>query len=201
MGVMCWGIIQILFDFENDAMDSPSSITNESIQIQKHHEDNTSFRTRFIKDVELLVAGFTVNPFEVSDFTPINNTAVQFNDEVRENIRLVPQIGEEQFLKFWNDHLIMAKLQINRTIKENKHTLPGSSNSQKRINKDPVLIHSMVSKLLSAYKFRKEYVTDLLTYVWYRTEHSYGFINIIPWSKIRYFETVNYHIFYMIFYE
>ena len=73
---------------------------------QKHHEDNTSFRTRFIKDVGLLVAGFTVNHFEVSDFTPINNTAVQFNDEVRENIRLVPQIGEEQFLKCWNDRLI-----------------------------------------------------------------------------------------------
>ena len=33
--------------------------------IKKHHEDNTSFRTGFIKDVELLVAGFTVNPFEV----------------------------------------------------------------------------------------------------------------------------------------
>ena len=49
----------------------------------------------------------------------------------------------------------------NKTIKENKHILPGSSNSQKRINKDPVLIPSMVSKLRSAYKFRKEYVTDL----------------------------------------
>ena len=116
-------------------MNTPSSIINESIQIQKHHEDNTSFRTRFIKDVELLVAGFTVNPFEVSDFTPINNTAVQF-DEVRENIRLVPQIGEEQFLKFWNDRLLITKVPINKTIKENKHILPGSSNSQKWINKE-----------------------------------------------------------------
>ena len=55
----------------------------------------------------------------------------------------------------------MAKVPINKTIKENRHILPGSFNSQKRINKDPVLIHSMVSKLRSAYKFRKEYVTDL----------------------------------------
>ena len=154
-------LYKLLFDYEIDAMDSPSSIINESIQIEKHHEDNTSFRTRFIKDVELLVAGFTVNPFEVSDFTPINNTAVQFNDEVRENIRLVPQIGEEQFLIFWNDRLIMAKVPIYKTIKENKHILASSSNSQKRINKDPVHIHSMVSKSPSAYKFRNEYVTDL----------------------------------------
>ena len=54
---LCAGeLYKLMFDFENDAMDSPSSIINESIQIQKHHEDNTSFRTRFIKDIELLVA-------------------------------------------------------------------------------------------------------------------------------------------------
>ena len=40
---LCAGeLYKLLFDFENDAMDSPSSIINESIQIQKHHEDNHS---------------------------------------------------------------------------------------------------------------------------------------------------------------
>ena len=150
---LCAGeLYKLLFDFENDALSPTSSMIDDPNQIQKHHEDNTSFRNRFVKDVELVIAGFNVNPFEVSEFTPINNTAVQFNDEVRENIKLVPQIGEEQFLKFWNDRLIMAKVPIKKTIKENKFVLPGSSNSQKKAKRDPVLTQSMVSKLRSAHK-------------------------------------------------
>ena len=117
---LCAGeLSKLLLDFENNALPSKSSKLDDSIEIRKHHEDNPSFRNRFVKDVELVIAGFTINPFEVVSFTPINNTGIQFNEEVEKNIKLIPQIGEDQFLNFWTDRLIKAKEQINKTIKEN----------------------------------------------------------------------------------
>ena len=47
-------------------------------------------------------------------FTRTNNTTFHFNDEVTENIRRIPEIGEEQFLTFWTEPLILAKDPINK---------------------------------------------------------------------------------------
>ena len=52
---------------------------------------------------------------------------------------------------------------INKPNKENKFTLPGSDNSQKKAKKDPVLTQCMMSKLRSANKYRKKHTTDLFS--------------------------------------
>ena len=159
---LCAGeLSKLLFDFENSALPSKSSVLDDSLQVKRHHEDNESFRNRFMKDVELVTSGFTVNPFEVDSFTTINNTGVEFNEEVQKNITLIPQIGEEQFLAFWNDRLIKAKEPINKTIRENKFVLPGNEHAQKKSKKDPILSQSMISKLRSAYQHRRDDVITL----------------------------------------
>ena len=92
---LCAGeLTKMLQDFENNVSTCTSSTTAQSTQVQKHHEDNTSFRNRFIKDVDKVISGFTINPFEITAFNPINNTTVEFNEEVHENIKRSPQIGE-----------------------------------------------------------------------------------------------------------
>ena len=88
-------------------------------------------------------------------FTPINNTGIQFNEEVEKNIKLIPQIGEEQFLNFWTDRLIKAKEPINKTIKENKFVLPGSDNAKERGG------GGSYTKLRSAYQHRRDHVSEL----------------------------------------
>lgn len=94
-------------------------------------------------------------------FTSINNTSIHFNEEVSENIRLVPEIGEKQFLTFWIERLILAKEAIDKKIKENKFVLPGNSLSHKIVKNDQVLTTSMISKMRSAYKFRQYATTEL----------------------------------------
>ena len=106
---LCAGeLSKLLLDFEKNASPSKSSKSDDLIKTRKHLEDNPSFRNRFVKDFELVSPGFTINPFEVVSFTPINNTGIQFNEEVEQNIKLIPQIGEGQFLNFWKDRLIKA---------------------------------------------------------------------------------------------
>ena len=101
---LCAGeLSKLLLDFEKKALPSTSSKLDDSIEIRKHHGDNPSCRNIFVKDVELVSAGFTINPFEVVSFTPINNTGIQFNVEVEKNSKLIPQIGEEQLLNFWTN--------------------------------------------------------------------------------------------------
>ena len=94
-------------------------------------------------------------------FTPINNTTIHFNDGVSENIRLIPEIGEEQFLTFWTERLILAKEPINKKIKENKIVLPGRNLSHMIAKKDQVLTPSIISRMRSAYKFRNDATTEL----------------------------------------
>ena len=68
---------KLLLDFKKDVLPSKPSKLDDSVEIGKHHEDNPSFRNRFVKDVELVSACFTMNPFEMVSFTLINNTGIQ----------------------------------------------------------------------------------------------------------------------------
>ena len=141
---LCAGeLSKLLTDFESHVL--PSTLkADDFLYIKRHHEDNTSFRNRFNKDVELPIFCFTINPFSMNSFSAINNTTIHFNDEVSENIRLIPEIGEEQFLTFWTGRLILAKEPINKEIKENKIVLPGSNLSHKIVKKDQVITPSMI---------------------------------------------------------
>ena len=67
-----------------------------------------------IKNVELVISCWTINPFSMNISTPISNITVHFNDEVSENIRLIPEIGQGQFLTFWTECLILAKVTIKK---------------------------------------------------------------------------------------
>ena len=71
------------------------------------------------------------------------------------------EIGEEQFLTFWAERLILAKVPINKKIKKNKIFLPGSNRSHKIVKKDQVLTPSMIWRMCSALQFRKDATTDL----------------------------------------
>lgn len=86
---------------------------------------------------------------------------MQFNEEVHKNIRLIPRIGEEQFQMYWTECLILAKVPIDKVIKESTFLSPGSSDLQRKTKKDPVLTQSTISKLCCAYKYRKKYTTEL----------------------------------------
>ena len=98
---------KLFTDFGSNALPSASK-ADDFLYIKKHHEDNISFKNRFNKDVELVISCFTINPFPMKNFTPINNTTIHFNGEGSENI------GEEQFLTFWTERLILVKEPINK---------------------------------------------------------------------------------------
>ena len=90
----------------------------------------------------------------------INNTNILFSDEVSTTISTIYDAGEEQFLRFWNERLIQVKVPIDSPIKSNKFKLPDKSLTTSA-QKDPTLNQSMITKLRSAYSYRKSLLIDL----------------------------------------
>ena len=118
------------------------------------------FRNRFVSDVNKLVQGFNVNPFDLNHLTAINNVTITFSEEVAESIKSISSLGEQLFLQFWNERLIQAKVPISAKITNNNLKLPAHLDSTSSVN-DPYLTSSMIAKLPSAYQYRPSRVKKL----------------------------------------
>ena len=143
-------------EFEDEASVSNDKAANYG----KHHEDTVSFRNRFVSDVNKLVQGFNVNPFDLNHLTAINNVTITFSEEVAESIKSISSLGEQLFLQFWNERLIQAKVPISAKITNNNLKLPAHLDSTSSVN-DPYLPSSVISKLRSAYQYRPSRVKKL----------------------------------------
>ena len=130
--------------------DEVSVSNDKAANYGKHHEDTVSFRNRFVSDVNKLVKGFNVNPFDLNHLTAINNVTITFSEEVAESIKSISSLGEQLFLQFWNERLIQAKVPISAKIPNNNLKLPAHLDSTSSVN-DPYLTSSMIAKLRSAY--------------------------------------------------
>ena len=82
--------------------------------ITRHHEDNDSFESRVSNDLKQVVAGVSSNPFNFPNLTAIRNTNVTFSE-----------VGEEKFLRFWDERFTQIKIPIDAAIRNNKFKLPG----------------------------------------------------------------------------
>ena len=127
----------------------------------KHHEDTVSFRNNFVSDVNKLVQVFTMNPFEATNFTAINNISISFSADIICGVNGISSLGEKQCLQFWNERLIQAKIPIKAKIQNNNIKLPGHHNNPSDYVKDPTLTASMFSKLRSANFHRPLFVKKL----------------------------------------
>ena len=87
----------ILSSFEDSKNRQSSS--SERPTYKKHHEDTESFKERFAEDVQKLSEAFAVNPFSSDSFTAVNNTNIVFTDEISNTIKIIDELGENQFLK------------------------------------------------------------------------------------------------------
>ena len=92
----------------------------QSLTILSYYEDNLAFCKRFNDDINLVVSALeNPFPFDTAKLTAVSNANISFNEEIAANIRLIPEIGNEQFENVWTDRLILTKVPVNKTTKSN----------------------------------------------------------------------------------
>ena len=126
----------------------------------KHHEDSKAFQNQFLADVSRLKTSILTNPFKSNKLTVLNNEKSTFNDIVYGDISKMLKLEEQQFKAFWTDRLVTCKVPVSDPILFSSPNLPGNSN--KPIEKDPVLTLAMMGKLKKAGETRSELVENLL---------------------------------------
>ena len=52
-----------------------------------HHEDTAAFKEHFIEDVKKVDNSLSETSFDVDSFSPINNTAIPFDEEIETSIK------------------------------------------------------------------------------------------------------------------
>ena len=127
---------------------------------RKHHEDTSTFRGNFIKDVQNLYDKIICNPFEISKLTMINNTSITFCKELIEEIEKLEEVGEVQYNKFVMERLIMGKVSINAKISKNKFNIMNTDLKAKSIPTNTSNT-TLMNKLRSAAAYRPEQVSKL----------------------------------------
>ena len=125
--------------------------------IRKHHEDAEVFQDRFQADVRKVYSGMSCNPFKLNKLTAINNPSFCFPDIVFDNICKLEETGKRQFDEFLENRLIKQKVPINAKITENKFTLLGNANLNKKEKpKDMKIKQTIITKLRTALSYREK---------------------------------------------
>ena len=138
------------FDEENDFGADP----------EKHHEDTLAFQKRFSSDVGRLEKAIITNPFKLEKLTVLNNEEASFNTSVTEDLRVISEEGEKQFMKFWEKRLVSNDLSLKEPITLNSFNLPG--NQTKKAASDPTMTAVMMAKFVDAAKQRQDKVNEVL---------------------------------------
>ena len=130
-------IARIIMEFEES-----ENIDFPNLNLSKHHEDNEAFCKKFMSDINTLLDGLPVNPFQSVKLSKINNSGV-----------IVAEQGEKQFISFINDRLIFQRKPISATIHKNKFKIWELS----KIDDKPFLpSSSVINKMRSACEYRPE---------------------------------------------
>lgn len=120
---------------------------------QNHHEDNLSYQKRFYNDVQNVIDGMIVNPFKLDKLTTINNTQKVFDPLVYQGISMIADVGEKQFLSFWEDRMIKGKTAIGEKITKNSIVIPGNV---KKENDNTKLSYSFTNKIAVRNSFQTQ---------------------------------------------
>ena len=145
-------IARILSEFE-DTINQPTHV-----RVKNHHEDNNTFQTTFSGDVQKVYDGIVTNPFLLDTLTSLSNTSLAFPDNVFHNISILKSTGEKQFLRFFNDRLILGKETIDSKLTKNQFVLPGHvdpSEKKSEKSKSMIIKDSQLTKLRSALDHRE----------------------------------------------
>ena len=130
---------------ENE-MDGESSLPGE-FAYKKHHEDTPAFKDRFSKDVRKFAQALSVNPFDSDAFTAVNNASIVFGEDIANTIRNIDALGEQQFLKFWNERLVQAEVPITAVIPKNNLLSQKTSPITRKLSSKILLTPKMISYL------------------------------------------------------
>ena len=97
------------------------------------------------------------NPFKLNKLTAINNPSSCFPDIVFDNICKLEETGKRQFDEFLENRMIKQKVPINAKITENKFTLLGNANLNKKEKlKDMKIKQTIITKLRTALSYREK---------------------------------------------
>ena len=122
----------------------------------KHREDTAAFQKRYTLDVKKVIRDMVANPFQLDTLARINNSTIQFDDEVVVDLRFL-DIGEEQVKQFWEDRLVKAVVPIDAKVTKIDFCLPGKFEGKKKEDeKKLVYSNSVLTKLRSVIEIRPE---------------------------------------------
>ena len=97
------------------------------------------------------------NPFKLNKLTAINNPSSCFPDIVFDNICKLEETAKRQFDGFLENRLIKQKVPINAKITENKFTLLGNANLNKKEKpKEMKIKQTIITKLRTALSYREK---------------------------------------------
>ena len=148
-------VARLILEFE-DAMDDTPQVEVEA----KHHEDNLNFRKNFVADVKVLCKGFAMNPFQQDKLKKMNNSNISFAEKTVHVLKCMEAKGEEDVVAFITERLVLGKVSICKTIKNNDYDLWNEAPVKKdKISYAPS--KSVINKMKSACEFRSDMALEL----------------------------------------
>ena len=153
-------ICRMLQSFETDG-----SISSETNDPKKHHENNPTFQKDFCNDTSILFSSFPENPFLMNKLTVINNIDTIFEENIYHNLTQLEPVGTGQLETFIELRLVKSKLPISSKITLNHFMLPGSTKStiSRQAVADKRLNQAFITKLRSAIQYRREHAKRLFS--------------------------------------
>ena len=109
-------VVWIINEFE-ELMKLETSEEDDS-NLHLHHEDSATYRKKFSSNVKTLCKSLTINPFSQTNLMTISNSHV-IPDVAFNALKKMKEVGERQFIDFFNDWLIYQKVSICETIPKN----------------------------------------------------------------------------------
>ena len=132
-------------------------LEKESDGNAKHHEDNITFQTEFVNDVEKLYQAFPNNPFEMQNLTIVADINAEFDNHIYYNLSKLLPTDSSQVLEFIRDRLLYSKVSIKSKISLNHFILPGNETGKKPKFPDKRLSTSFLTKQRAAITHRRSH--------------------------------------------